>query len=96
MKKETLVQTIIIIVLTIILIPLISIISGKSTYMDFNGIPIIHVFLISAGAMNCFSLFYKFLNINNKCLKRKVFVDFMLILLMYLLMFSHYFQYFSS
>ena len=69
-------------------IPLISIILGKSTYMDFKGIPILHVFLISAGAVYCFSLFYKFLNINNNSIKRKVFVDFFLIVLMYLLMFS--------
>lgn len=69
-------------------IPFISIILGQSEYMDFQGIPILHVFIIAAGAVNCFSLFYKYLGLHEKKVKIKVLIDFVLMLIMYLFLFS--------
>lgn len=69
-------------------IPFISIISGQSKYMDFTGIPVLHVFLVAIGQINCFYLFYKYLSLSNKKIKNKLLVDIIIIILMYLLLFS--------
>ena len=69
-------------------IPFISIISGQSKYMDFTGIPVLHVFLVAVGQINCFYLFYKYLSFSNKKTKIKLLLDMVIIILMYLLLFS--------
>lgn len=69
-------------------VPLISIIVGSNKYMDFTGIPMVHVFLISAAMMNSFYLFYKFLGVSSKKEKNRIIFDFVLMLLVFLLLFS--------
>lgn len=69
-------------------VPLISIISGSSKYMDFTGIPMLYVFLVSAAMINSFYLFYMFLGISSKREKNRIMCDFILMLLLFLLLFS--------
>lgn len=68
-------------------IPLISIVLGKSNYMDFSGIPILHVFLCAAGMLESYFLFYHLLIYKGKQRKRIILL-FMSIVLMFLLLFS--------
>ena len=68
-------------------IPLFSIILGKSSYMDFTGVPILHVFLCSAGMLESYFLFYHLLIYRGKQ-RKKIIIMFSSIILMFLLLFS--------
>lgn len=68
-------------------IPLISIILGKTSYMDFTGIPYIHLLLISFGILYSF-IYFDLLLKSEKQKKRNYLIKYIILCLMYLLLFS--------
>lgn len=69
-------------------VPFITIaIRHSSQYMNYQGIPMLHVFIVAAGALYSIYLFYLYLNETNKKKKKRVGIDFLILLSMFLLMF---------
>lgn len=68
-------------------IPFIFIIIGKSSYMDFSGIPIVHVFLCASGMLEALYLFNNILY-SKKSQRKSLIIMYLMIVTMFLLLFS--------
>ena len=69
-------------------IPLIGIISGRTGYMDFAGIPTLHVFIVSMGIFESLLIINSILNAESLQERKRLIIDYVLIVLMFLLQFS--------